>query len=193
MLEFMIIEADQLGVARMRMGNANPYVAPVNTYRSKEGAWVSFTASTQSIVDRLFTAIGMPELSKDPRFRTNTDRVRNRADLDEILSSWFRERTQDEIAAIFDRHGVPFSPILDAAGIMSDVHYAAREAIVHVADDDLGMLAMQGIIPKFSATPGAIRWAGPRCGQHNREIFSGFLGIDEDGLAELAAEGVIAL
>jgi formyl-CoA transferase len=173
------------------MANANPYVAPVNTYRAKDGTWITFTASTQSIVDRLFRAIGRPELREDPRFRTNRDRVRHRAELDEILGAWFAEHTPGEIEAIFDREKLPFAPILDALGILADVHYAAREAIVRVDDAELGNIAMQGVVPKFSATPGAVRWAGPRVGEHNAEIFSGLLGLGDDELRRLEADGVI--
>jgi crotonobetainyl-CoA:carnitine CoA-transferase CaiB-like acyl-CoA transferase len=191
MLEFMVIEVDQLGVARGRMGNTNPYVAPVNTYRAKGDTWITFTASTQATVDRLFRVIGLPELSDDPRFKTNKDRVENRDVLDEILSPWFAERTPSEIETIFSQNGLPFAPILDAHGIVADEHYAAREAIVQVEDSDLGVVAMQGIVPKFSATPGEVRWTGPRRGEHNREIFSELLGIADEELTRLAAAGII--
>lgn len=190
MMEFLVIEYDQLGVCRHRAGNENPYVAPVNTYRTSDGEWLTFTASTQSIVDRLFRAIGADDLASDPRFRTNADRVANRVALDEWISQWAAQHTLDEIEAIFDAHELPFAPIMDAADIIGNAHYRARDDIVAVDDDELGTVRMQGPLPKFSQTPGQVRWPGPRLGQHTDQVFSE-IGLTEAEIAVLRKEGVI--
>jgi crotonobetainyl-CoA:carnitine CoA-transferase CaiB-like acyl-CoA transferase len=62
---------------------------------------------------------------------------------------------------------------------------------LQVETDDFGDISMQGIVPKLSATPGGIRWAGPGLGQHNAEIYEGLLGLTEDELAQLHATKVI--
>ena len=63
--------------------------------------------------------------------------------------------------------------------IAADAHFSARENITSVADAELGgPLRMQNVAGKFSATPGAIRWAGPRAGEHNREVLIEGLGLD---------------
>lgn len=191
MMEFMIIEYDQLGRVRGRMGNQNPYVAPVNTYQARDGIWVTFTASTQSIVERLFQAIGRTELIDDSRFRTNEDRVRNREELDAIISAWFAKQSLAEVESICDEYQLPFAPILDAEGMMRDSHYRAREDIIEIMDAELGPVRMQGIIPKFSRTPGSVKWAGPRLGEHNNEILGDLLRLSDGDLDSLKSQGVI--
>ncbi len=67
----------------------------------------------------------------------------------------------------------------------------ARQAVISVPDDELGRVAMQNVVPRFSLTPGEVRRAGPRLGEHNREIFQGMLGLSNDQLTELEQKGAV--
>ena len=83
-------------------------------------------------------------------------------------------------------------PVYDIAGIFTDPHFRAREAITTVPDPDLGPVKMQNVIPKFSRTPGKIRWTAPtHLGAHNEEIYCGTLGMTRERLAELQEKGII--
>ncbi|MHB8530506.1 MAG: CoA transferase, partial [Caulobacteraceae bacterium] len=66
-----------------------------------------------------------------------------------------------------------------------------REAIVTVDHPVFGPIRMQSVFPKLSGTPGAIRWPGPRLGEHTAEILRDLVGADESRLAALSAAGVI--
>lgn len=190
-LEFMMIEHDQLGLVRTRMGNHNAYVAPVNTYQLKDGTWITFTASTQSIVDRLFAVMEQPELSEDPRFKTNSARVEHREELDAFIADWFATRTAEEVERRFDDTGIPFAPIMDSGKLAENPHIAERDAVIEVEDPELGPVRMQSVFPWFSATPGSVRWAGPALGQHTAEILAQHLGLSQERQDELARLGVI--
>ena len=82
-------------------------------------------------------------------------------------------------------------PVYNSAQIVQDPHYQAREDVLRVDDPELGPTLMPGIIPKFSHTPGAVQYAGPRLGEHNRQVYGSWLGYAEDTLQELAAKGII--
>jgi crotonobetainyl-CoA:carnitine CoA-transferase CaiB-like acyl-CoA transferase len=83
-------------------------------------------------------------------------------------------------------------PVYDIAGIFADPHFQAREVVTTVQDPELGPVKMQNVIPKFSRTPGKIRWTGPtHMGTHNEEIYCGRLGMTRERLAELQEKGVI--
>jgi crotonobetainyl-CoA:carnitine CoA-transferase CaiB-like acyl-CoA transferase len=60
-----------------------------------------------------------------------------------------------------------------------------------VDDQDLGSIRMQNVVPKLSRTPGGIRHAGPRLGEHTREVYADWLGVTDGELAQLTTEGVI--
>lgn len=189
-LDFMPIEYDQLGVVRQRSGNLSQYAAPGNIYRTQDDRWASIAASTQSICERLFRALDRPDLIDDPRFRTNPDRVRNRSDLDDIIAREIGKLTLVELRSRLDANEVGFSPIYDIADIFEDPHFKARQAIVEVPDNELGMVRMQCVVPVFSRTPGAVRQAGPALGEHNAEVY-GALGVSEEERNRLRARGVI--
>ncbi len=75
---------------------------------------------------------------------------------------------------------------------MADPHVIAREILVDLADDEMGLLPMHNVIPRLSETPGRLRRPAPALGEHTAEILGG-LGLDRAALDGLARDGVIAL
>jgi crotonobetainyl-CoA:carnitine CoA-transferase CaiB-like acyl-CoA transferase len=189
-LDFLLIERDQLGTVRVGSGNRSQYAAPGNIYRTKDGKWASIAASTQSIFVRLCAALGLEAVLTDPRFADNPSRVKNCNALDEIVGAKIGQRTLAELRECLDSHEVGFSPIYDASDIFADPQFAAREAIVRVADAELGDVRMQCVVPRFSETPGVVRSAGPALGEHNNEVYCA-LGLAASDIARLRSAGVI--
>ncbi len=190
-LDFLPVEYQQLGVVRERSGNNSQYSGPSNVYRAKDGRWVTVPASTQAVFERLCQAIGQSSLPDDPRFLTNPDRVRNRAALDAVIGRAIGTLDYEPLADVLEQHGVAFAPVQNTADIFADPHMQARQAIIDVPDADLGSLAMQAVVPRFSATPGEVRCSGPSVGEHNSEVFCGELGLTKVQLDDLKARNVI--
>jgi formyl-CoA transferase len=138
---------------------------------------------------RCFEAIGRPELKDDPRFADNESRVENADELDDIIQSWIGKRSREEVAEHFDEHGVPVAPVYNIEDIFEDEHYRAREAVITVADEELGDARVQNVFPKFSGTPGEVDYLGPKKGAHNEAVYGDGLGYGEERLAELEADG----
>ncbi len=191
MLDFLAIEYDQLGVVRERTGNLSDYSAPSNIFRSQDDIWVTIPASSQSIFERLCRALALPELIADPRFATNADRLRHRAVLDGILADAIAFRPIAELGVLLNHYEVGWSRINSIADVFADEQFAAREAIVGVQDDELGMVRMQNVVPVYSETPGRVSSTGPALGEHNEEILGGWLDLDAEDLARLRRAGVI--
>lgn len=192
LLESVVTEYDLLKVVREPSGTALRNVAPSNIYKSRDGKWMVIAANADSLFQRLCQAIGLPELSGDPRFASHAARGEHAEELDAIISDWAEERTADEIDRVLNGRGVVASPIFSAADIYEDPHYAAREMILRVEDPLMGDIAVPGFVPKFSATPGVHRWTGPtEVGQHNGAILGGLLDIGDDELKRLHEAGLI--
>jgi formyl-CoA transferase len=185
-----VILYDRLGVVPTRTGNAFPFVAPRNIYRTGDGRYVALAASTPAIFTRVARAIGRPELVEDPRFADNAARLEHREELDEFIGAWMAERTQEEIVATFERHEAAIAPVYDVAQIFEDPHYRAREAIVTVDDPELGPTRTCDVFPRFSRTPGSVRHLGPRPGADTVAVLEG-LGYTEDQIRELREAGVV--
>ncbi len=189
-LEFLAIEYDQLGSVRKASGNRSQYAAPGNIYATSDGKWASIAASTQSIYERFCAALGLQHLVSDPRFIDNPSRVKNWQAIDKIVSEAISRLTLDELRSRLHAHEVGFSPIYDASDIFADPHFIARQAIVSVADDELGDVRMQCVVPRFSETPVSVRCAGPSLGQHNDETFRA-VGLTAQEIERLRAAGTI--
>jgi formyl-CoA transferase len=142
------------------------------------------------MAERLFRAIGRADLIDDPRFRTNTDRVRNIDACDGIVAGWIAERTLAENMAVFEAAEVTATPIYEIDQLLDDPHVQARGVIVEAPDDEAGSVLMHNIIPRLSDTPGRLRSAAPSLGQHTRSVLQS-IGYHADRLAALAADGVI--
>lgn len=180
-----VINYDQLGMVQERNGSRLPFTAPRNTYRTRDGKWVAIAGSAQSIFERICRALERPELIADPRFEDNRIRMENAAELDAALQSAIERLDLDELIRRFERHEAAVAPVNNVAQIFADPHYAARKNIAAVPDDELGgPLRMQNVVGNFSRTPGAIRRAGPRLGEHNREVLVEELGFSETELKD---------
>ena len=183
-----VVNYDQLGLVQERSGSRLPFTAPRNTYRTRDGKWVAIAGSAQSIFERICRALERPELIADPRFRDNRIRMENAAGLDAELQSAIERFDLDALIRRFEQHEAAVAPVNNVAQIFADPHYAARQNITAVPDEELGgPLRMQNVVGNFSRTPGAIRRAGPRLGEHNREVLVEELGFSE---AELKDAGL---
>ena len=191
LIEYLVLEYEQLGVIPQRQGNRLPGLAPRNTYPTRDGGYIAISGGTQSMVQRLFVAIGRPELLEDPRFSSAEARVANVDALDAVIGGWIVELTIDEVMEAFDRHEVAGVPVADIAQVFANPHYRAREITVRVEDADLGEISTLTPHPRLSATPGRITRMGGAKGRDNERIFATLLGYDKTRIAELKASGVI--
>jgi len=123
-----------------------------------------------SIFRRLMAAIGRKDLESDPALAHNDGRAKQTARIDEAIEAWTVQRTQDEVIAVLDAANVPVGRIYSVADIARDPQYLAREMIVAATTAGGASLKVPGIVPKLSATPGAIAHPAPRLGEHDPDI-----------------------
>ena len=182
---------DMLGINRERVGNDFPDAAPRSLYKTADNQWLGLSATSQSTFEGLAKAMGMEELLERTEFKDNAARLENRESLNYELNSWLGQRNLKETMDQLIPAGGVVGPVYDAAQIMEDPHFHSRQDIIDIDDPELGQTKMLGVVPKFSETPGAVEHAGPKVGEHNRHIYSSWLGLDEEKLTELNRQGTI--
>jgi crotonobetainyl-CoA:carnitine CoA-transferase CaiB-like acyl-CoA transferase len=178
------------GEKPVRTGSRSLTTSPRNVYGTSDGRFIAISASMQAMAERLFRAIGRADMIEDPRFRTNTDRVRNIDECDGIVAAWIAERTLDENMAVFEAAEVTAIPVYEIDQLLDDPHVRERGVIVEAPDDEAGSVLMHNIIPRLSDTPGRLRSAAPALGQHTRSVFES-IGWDKARIDALAAAGII--
>lgn len=191
LMEALIPEYDKLGVIRERQGAKISGIVPTNTYPTKDGKYIIIGGNGDSIYKRLMTAAGRADLAHDPQLAHNEGRVEREPEIDAALEAWTRAHTYDELHAALEQAAVPNGPIYSAADIVNDPHYQARGMFEEVELGAGATVKLPTFAPKLSATPGGTEWIGPELGAHNGEVYGGLLGMSEEELAQLQAEGVI--
>jgi crotonobetainyl-CoA:carnitine CoA-transferase CaiB-like acyl-CoA transferase len=155
-----------------RTGSASNTTSPRNVYLCRDGRYVALSGSTPQVARRVFEIIGRPEMIDDPRFATNSDRVRHRPLVDAAVGEWFARHDRDEALRIMRQSGATVGPIYSAADAAADPHFAERGVVVEAEDATFGTLPMHNIVPRLSATPGVWRRPAPELGEHTAEIFA---------------------
>jgi len=191
LMESSMADFELGGVLRQRTGSILPGVAPSNVYRTKDGSHVVIAANADSVFSRLCEVMGIPQLADDERFSSHTSRGVHMAELDRTISSWAETLTITELLEVLEEAGVPAGRIFTAADMLSDEHYAAREMVLRMRSIQGWEVPMQGVVPKFSRTPGTVRSTGPGLGQDTRTVLCGIGGMTGDEYAALQADGVV--
>jgi len=190
-MEGLVPEYDHEGVIRERSGSILPGIAPSNVYICKDGEYM-IGANKDSLWQRLAEAMGRPELGTDERYATHLARGQNQLELDELINSWTRTLTVDEVDALMIAYSIPAGRVYRAPEMLADPHFKAREAIIEVETERFGKLKMQGAFPKLSATPSGVRSPAPSLvGQHNEEVYGGLLGLSGAEIGALKTAGAI--
>jgi crotonobetainyl-CoA:carnitine CoA-transferase CaiB-like acyl-CoA transferase len=191
LLEAVIPAYGKNGVVRERNGNRTGQSSPIGSYRTLDDRYMVLSVSTDRVWLRMTQAMGHPEWATDPRYSSNPERTKRPDEVDSLVGGWFAEHTLEDAQRILDDAGVPVSPIYSIADIFEDPQYAAREDIITPSDPEIGAIPMPGVLPRFSRTPGGVRFVGPPLGAHNADVYGGLLGLSEAEQDQLRADGVI--
>lgn len=178
------------GKIEQRVGSRSNNTAPRNVYESKDGRFISISASIQTMAERLYRTIGRADMIDDPRFRTNADRVKHIDEADRPVADFIKARSLAENLAIFEQAEVTAAPVYDIGQFIADPHVQAREIVTELPDDEMGTVPMHAVVPRLSGTPGEIRTAAPALGQHNDEVLGG-LGLSNGAIDDLRSRKVI--
>jgi crotonobetainyl-CoA:carnitine CoA-transferase CaiB-like acyl-CoA transferase len=179
------------GFVRQRMGPGTVNAVPHSHFPTKDGRWVAIACTNDKIFARLAELMGHPELAGNGIYGTIGQREAAREEVDATVTAWSSTLTRDEILAACGRAQVPCGMVAAIDEIFADPHYAARRNIVEIADPRGGPIAVPGVVPVLSATPGSIESLAPALGSHNDEVYGGLLGLSEDERKKLAGLGVI--
>ena len=191
LMESLLPEWQVAGYQRERTGATLPNVSPSNIYPTADGEMVLVAANQDNVFGRLTEVMGQTELATDERYATHSARGQHMEELDGLIAQWTSTLDADDLLGRLHEGGVPAGRIFRAKDMFADPHFAARDAIVRLTHPELGEFAMHNVFPRLSETPGSVRHVGPTLGEHNKEIYQGMLGIDDDTMSSLHSAGVI--
>lgn len=153
-----------------RMGNRSNVAAPRGIYKTKDNKFVSLSASMQSMWEKLAITIGAEELIKDPRFITNSDRLSNQDDLDDVISNFIKKFDRDPLLKVFSKEGITVGPVLDISEIIEHPYILDRNILIEHHNNEYGNILMHQAFPRLSKTPGKVKSSAPSIGENTTNI-----------------------
>ncbi|MEK7876470.1 MAG: CoA transferase [Pseudomonadota bacterium] len=175
-----------------RTGNLHGGLAlvPHNVYPAKDGH-VALQCVIEEHWTKLLHAMGREDLKDDPRFASNARRIENQAATDALVAAWMAQHGKLEIFEITRRHRIPCAAVRDVAEVMNDCHMHERGALEWIDHPELGRIVVPTTPQRLHGASKVPTVPSPRLGEHNAEIYGGWLGLSLAEIAELKHGGVI--
>jgi crotonobetainyl-CoA:carnitine CoA-transferase CaiB-like acyl-CoA transferase len=159
------------GTRPERIGQAHRGSSPYQCFQTADG-YITLGASQQKFFQQLCALVDAPELLSDPRFATNADRVAHNDALVAALGEKLRIQPSAYWLAALEQLGIPAGPVLYYDEVFTNPQILARDMVVETSHPVTGPFRTMGVPVKLSATPGSVRQAAPRLGEHTRDVLT---------------------
>ena len=173
-----------------RIGNRSNVAAPRGIYKTKDNKFVSLSASMQSMWEKLAITIGAQELINDPKFLTNSDRLSNQDDLDDVISNFIKKFDRDPLLKLFSEEGITVGPVLDISEIIEHPYVLDRKILIEHYNNNYGNILMHQAFPRLSKTPGKVKSSAPSIGENTNDILKE-IGLTKSQIDKLRENKII--
>jgi crotonobetainyl-CoA:carnitine CoA-transferase CaiB-like acyl-CoA transferase len=173
-----------------RLGRHDRALSPQGIFKG-EKHWLCLLVPMDKMWRQLCIAMNKPELARHPDFATNAIRIRNRAQVIQIVQDWLDATPEEEALRRLQENRVPVAPVLNTSEAVAHPHLRQRGTVRKAQDPVLGEVDVPGFPIRFSAAPDPLDAQAPLLGQHNAVVLKEFLGYSEEQIAELSQQGVL--
>ena len=180
----------QSGSVPRRAGNRSHSRSPLNVYPTSDG-YVAINVAVEERWHHLLAAMGCEDLRNDPRFKTNADRVAHMDETDALVGAWTQTLGKMEVFTITKEHRIPCAPVRGVDEVMQDAHMHERGMLEWIEHDEIGRIVVPTSPLRFQGADKVTTTPSPKLGQHNADIYGGWLGLSPGEIADLKQSGVI--
>jgi benzylsuccinate CoA-transferase BbsF subunit len=175
----------------VRQGNDCLSAAPHGVYACRgDDRWCTIAVASDEQWINLCKALGRPELSRDPRFATLSQRKQHEDELNQIISQWTAGLTAEDVMQTLQAVGVPAGVVKNVADVFIDPQLRERGLYWPLQHAEMGTFTHLGTSFAMSATPARAYRPSPRLGEHTEYVCTQILGMPDEEFAELASAGV---
>ncbi|HEY3066783.1 MAG TPA: CoA transferase [Methylomirabilota bacterium] len=158
------------GTVPRALGSAHPSLSPYRNFRCADGQWVFIAAANDRLWKRLTGALGLTAMADDPRFATNIERVKHRAELERAVSDAIAGVPREALLERLEAAGVPATPVNTVDQLLADPQTRSRAVIRRMQHPKLGDIPVVGMPLTFSAMQPDIRRHAPLRGEHTDDV-----------------------
>jgi benzylsuccinate CoA-transferase BbsF subunit len=186
-----LLEYESTGREPERIGNSSPHAAPHGVFPCKgDDRWCAIAVATDGEWQNFCRAIGRPEYSKDPRFKTLADRKNNENELNRLVRDWTVNLTPEEVMSRLQTAGVPAGVVSNTADVFHDPQLARRNIFWPMRHTEMGDYTHLGQSFQLSETPARPYSPAPLLGEHTEQVCTEMLGMSDEEFVELMQAGV---
>jgi crotonobetainyl-CoA:carnitine CoA-transferase CaiB-like acyl-CoA transferase len=160
-----------------------------DVFQVKDGEQIFLAVVSDTQWAIFCNAFGYQDLQADPRLLGNNNRVRNRDWLIPLLRERLALQSAADLAALFERHGLPFAPITKPHELLDDPHLCATGGLAPITLPDgerAGQTAQTVLLPlALDGERLGVRRSPPRLGEHSAELLAE-LGYGAEAAARLS-------
>ena len=122
----LIARYSMSGELPRRLGSALAAFSPYQVFKCKDG-YAFIGASTECFWQKLCKLLKIDQLLEDPRFSTNSERVKHRAELTELIEQALCDMERDDLVEKLREAGMPCGPVLDVGQVLMDPHVKSQK------------------------------------------------------------------
>jgi crotonobetainyl-CoA:carnitine CoA-transferase CaiB-like acyl-CoA transferase len=196
----LVVQIDQaMAISAVSNGDKEfpPYsrrhgaTVPNSIVRTRDGEHVVYGAPSDDFFRRLCEAMGQPELTQDPRFNSNANRVANRAALYEIVEQWAASfNTADELVDVLRAQNMACARIRKYTENITDPHLIQRGTLAPVQLDADHTIYIQTTPHRLEGSPVFPQGPAPHIGEHSQEILHQ-LGRSESQISQYFQDNIV--
>lgn len=179
------------GVLPKPQGTGHDSVPTYRTFTAGDGQDIVTTANTERMWVSMATVLGLPELVDDPRFRTNTDRLRNKEALWELIEPAFLAKPAAEWVRLFNESSIPVALVQSVPDALRDPQVAHREMVLKLRDGDGAEVSVLGNPIKFERAARTEHGFPPALGADAVDVLRGSGGFDDAAIDDLFERGIV--
>jgi succinate--hydroxymethylglutarate CoA-transferase len=183
------------GLEAQRLGTAHESIVPYQAFSCQNGQKIIAGALNDRQFQRFCAALQLETVAKDAKFANNPLRVKNRAELLELLEGKFREKSAEHWLEALERAEVPCAPVNNLEAVFKDeqVKYSGIVRSINHSDPQIGPISVLGPPVSYSLTPAEVQREPPLLSQHTVEILENILGYSQHKIEQLRRDKVIGL
>jgi len=191
MLSIMAAEYFAQGKIPERWGLEHPWRVPSKTFRTKNG-YITASATSNTMYPAFCKVLGLEHLIDDPRFQTNTDRVKNRNQIYPLLEEVLKTKTSEEWEKHFEGAGIPSGIMYTLDQVFSNPQVLERNMLQIIDHPTIGKLKMIGVPVKYRSNGSKPMTPPPMMGEHTNWILQNILEYTKDEIARMRKEKVVS-
>ncbi len=174
-----------------RLGNAHQSIVPYQSFEAGDGKSILIAGGNDRLFQSLCDALGLPELLKDPRYKGNGDRVKNRDTLLPQITARFKTKPRDEWIKLLEAKDFPVAPVYSMDEIFSDPQVKHRELVREIDHPTAGKVRLVGPPLRLTETPCGEGSPPPILGEHTEEVLTQLAGYSKAEVDSLRRKGAV--